>query len=100
MGGLDGAPGGGDPFANRLVPDVTAALFALGAALAVALWAPNTQELMADHEPGLGFDPERAPRGPRWRPSLATGALAGALLFTWFLTLFSADVSEFLYFQF
>jgi len=104
MVGLDGAPAGGDPFANRLVTDATGAIVALGIGLALALWAPNTQELMAEHEPALGFDAHRSPtpRWPwlRWRPSPVMGALVGGLLFAWFLTLFSADVSEFLYFQF
>ena len=66
--------------------------------LALALAAPNTQELLASHRPGLGFEARACVGRLHWLPSrrwaLATAVLATAG------TLALARASEFLYFQF
>ena len=71
--------------------------------LALAWLAPNTQRVLSQFEPALGFDPSVAAKdGPRWAfnwsPSLgwalATAAIAAVGV------IHVAGISEFLYWQF
>jgi len=98
--GIETVPGGGGRF--------VATWTTIAVLLAIALWAPNTQEIMRRYRPALdAADGVRTvtttSSGPRrdtlaWQPSvpwmLYTGALGAAALLS--LT----RVSEFLYFQF
>ncbi|HVM85084.1 MAG TPA: MBOAT family O-acyltransferase [Candidatus Binatia bacterium] len=89
---------------GRGTPGETAITFAdgimLAVVLAIAWFAPNTQEIMARFRPGL--DTERiAPARWPWRPNLATALIAcGVLASSLYFVLFTHRVSEFLYFQF
>ena len=64
---------------------------------AVALGAPNTQEIMRDHAPVLGAVGNRA-RGLAWRPSLGWAMAFGCLGALGLLAI--GGSGEFLYFQF
>jgi alginate O-acetyltransferase complex protein AlgI len=66
----------------------------------LVIWlAPNTQQIMALHRPGLGI-PEGSPAAKRllWRPTYAW-LIAGVLCAT-FGILAINELSEFIYFQF
>jgi hypothetical protein len=67
--------------------------------LPVALFAPNTQELLGRFQPALDF-PGDAARVVRfsWRPSMVWATLVGVLTAGGLLSL--SRVSEFLYYQF
>jgi alginate O-acetyltransferase complex protein AlgI len=88
--GIEFALGGGSAFVFGWV--WIAALFV------IAVWAPNTQQIVGRYRSALDFDPAEAARRLAWRPTagwaVATGAVAaaGALALT--------QISEFLYFQF
>jgi D-alanyl-lipoteichoic acid acyltransferase DltB (MBOAT superfamily) len=88
--GIDFALGGGSAFVFGWL--WIAALFA------IAVWAPNTQQIVGRYRAALDFDPREAARRLAWQPSrgwaVATGAAAAAG------TLALSQVSEFLYFQF
>jgi D-alanyl-lipoteichoic acid acyltransferase DltB (MBOAT superfamily) len=68
--------------------------------LALAWFAPNTQQIMARYRPGLDTE-AIAPKSWSWRPgaatALATAAVAAPALY---LVLFTDRVSDFLYFRF
>lgn len=72
--------------------------------LAVAWFAPNTQQIMQAYRPGLSETaaPPGRPGAPiAWRPGLVSALVVGALLATpLFLVVFTDRVSDFLYFQF
>ena len=88
--GIDFALGGGSTFVFGWI--WIAALFA------IAIWAPNSQQIVGRYRAALDFDPAAAARRLAWRPSprwaVATGAVAAGG------TLALTQVSEFLYFQF
>lgn len=68
------------------------------ALLSVALFLPNTQQLMRLHRPGLDFDPAEGRRALEWKPS---GIWAGALALIAAAGLLSlSQATEFLYYQF
>jgi hypothetical protein len=67
--------------------------------LAIAWFAPNTQQILAAYRPALGSpEPGAAPRWLSWRPNLAF-ALAAAVAALASIASLTQD-SEFLYFQF
>jgi hypothetical protein len=68
------------------------------ALLGVALFLPNTQELMRDYRPGLDFAPKGAANRLRWRPSVAWAWAIGVLSAAGALSL--SQATEFLYYQF
>jgi alginate O-acetyltransferase complex protein AlgI len=88
--GFDFALGGGSAF-------VLAWLW-IAALLPIALFAPNSQQIVGRYRPALRFDPALAARRLAWAPTpawscaIATLAVGGTLALT--------HVSEFLYFQF
>jgi|CXWL01.1.fsa_nt_gi D-alanyl-lipoteichoic acid acyltransferase DltB (MBOAT superfamily) len=68
--------------------------------LAIALFCPNTQQLMAEYNPGLGVPAAiRQSRWPiRWRPTVTWALFIAVLAFASMLHL--NRVSDFLYWQF
>ena len=92
MTGLHGLHGGLLP----LYPSRQLAYTVAG--FAIALFLPNTQQIMAAATPILGRLPPPAPRLLRWRPSLPW-AVASGLAGTIALLSIGGTV-EFLYFQF
>lgn len=75
----------------------------VGALSCIALFAPNTQELMRRYRPGLDFHPAgneqvSATGAIAWRPSTRWGLAIGIVFACGMLSL--TRVSEFLYFQF
>jgi len=66
--------------------------------LAIALFMPNTQEIMRNHRPGLDFDAGAATGALAWRPTAAWALTTGALSAAGLLSLSKA--TEFLYYQF
>ncbi len=66
--------------------------------LAIALFLPNTQELMRHHRPGFDFDPAAVTATMEWRPTPAWGLLTAALAAAGILSL--SQATEFLYYQF
>lgn len=67
--------------------------------LAIAWFAPNTQQIMARFNPALLIPQNMAPaRLMLWRPSMIGGVLVAAMAFTAIVNLHRQ--SEFLYFQF
>ncbi len=70
----------------------------IGALFAIAVLAPNSQQIVGRYRPALGAEPLRAARRLAWGPSprwaLAIGLVAAGG------TLALSQVSEFLYFQF
>jgi hypothetical protein len=69
--------------------------------LIIALTFPNTQEILAKHEPALGFKqrlPQESPLNVTWTPSLLWGA--GVTVAAVIAILQLAGPSEFLYWQF
>jgi alginate O-acetyltransferase complex protein AlgI len=67
--------------------------------LAIAWFAPNTQQIMARFEPALLIPRGMTPaRRMAWRPTVAVGLLAAAVAFASIVNLHRQ--SEFLYFQF
>ena len=84
----------GSPFPNRLVDPLPAVLW-IAALSAIALLAPNTQEIMARHRPVL--EPV-VPVRLAWRPTLPWAIVVALVGLTTALQL--SGVSEFLYFRF
>ncbi len=72
--------------------------------LAIAWFAPNTQQWMAREKPALGLPEHTAPAlrlaWLYWRPSLSHGCLFGLMLFVLIKLACTALTSEFLYFNF
>ena len=66
--------------------------------LAIALLLPNTQELMRNHCPGLGFDSAAVAGRLEWRASFAWGAIMALMAAAGLLSL--SHATEFLYYQF
>jgi D-alanyl-lipoteichoic acid acyltransferase DltB (MBOAT superfamily) len=66
--------------------------------LAIALFLPNTQELMRHYRPGLDFRPELVASRLSWRPTPAWGLATALLAAAGVLSLSGA--TEFLYYQF
>ena len=77
--------------------ELVAGLLAL--ALGIALFAPNTQQIMRNYEPALSATewPASRPLGV-WRPSLGYGLALGILAYMGLLNL--GNQAEFIYFQF
>jgi D-alanyl-lipoteichoic acid acyltransferase DltB (MBOAT superfamily) len=88
--GIDFALGGGSAF-------VYAWLWIAGL-FAVALLAPNSQQIVGRFRAALDFDPRYAARRLAWRPSPRWAVTMGIVAATGTLAL--SQVSEFLYFQF
>lgn len=65
--------------------------------LGIAWFAPNTQEIMANYEPGLGAS-NTANRHFHWKPSLLRVLIFGFM--TWVALSSMVEDSEFLYYQF
>ena len=69
-------------------------------ALALAWFAPNTQQIMKTYRPGLGSETAE-PAPITWRPSVLSVLIVGALLAApVYFVVFTDRVSDFLYFQF
>ena len=71
--------------------------------LMIVLAAPNTQQLMAETEPALGYratDGRPAAALFRWRPDAVTGAFTAAACFCGLVLLFRQASNAFIYFQF
>lgn len=66
--------------------------------LAIALFLPNTQELMRCHRPGLDFDPAAVTTRLKWRPSNTWGLAMAILAIAGVLSL--SQATQFLYYQF
>lgn len=66
--------------------------------LAIALFLPNTQELMRHHRPGFDFRPDEVTARLAWRPTPAWGLATALLAAAGVLSLSGA--TEFLYYQF
>ena len=66
--------------------------------LVIALFLPNTQELMRRHRPGLDFDPAEVSACLEWRPTLAWGMAMAILAIAGVLSL--SQATQFLYYQF
>ena len=66
--------------------------------LAIALFLPNTQELMRRHCPGLEFDPKAVTALLEWRPTIAWGLAMAILAIAGVLSL--SQATQFLYYQF
>jgi len=66
--------------------------------LAIALFLPNTQELMRRHRPGLDFEPSAVPARLEWRPTVAWGLAMAILAIAGVLSL--SQATQFLYYQF
>lgn len=66
--------------------------------LAIALFLPNTQELMRHHRPGLDFDPTAVRAKMQWHPTTAWRMFTAALAAAGILSL--SQATEFLYYQF
>ena len=64
----------------------------------LALFAPNTQQILADFAPALDFHPDGRSARLRWAPSRRWACAVIVLLSIGILSL--PQVSEFLYFQF
>jgi D-alanyl-lipoteichoic acid acyltransferase DltB (MBOAT superfamily) len=88
--GIDFALGGGSAF-------VYAWLWIAGL-FAVAVLAPNSQQIVGRFRAALDFDPRDAARRFAWRPSPRWAVAMGMIAATGTLAL--SQVSEFLYFQF
>jgi alginate O-acetyltransferase complex protein AlgI len=73
------------------------------AALVVAWFMPNTQEIMSLYHPALGGPRETDPTASRllWRPTMACAAMVGAAAVASLATIvFEKRVGDFIYFQF
>lgn len=70
----------------------------IAALFLIARFFPNTQEVMAAHEPAWDADEVRRPRRLLWRPERRWALVTASLLAAGVLAL--SQVSEFLYFQF
>ena len=72
--------------------------------LAIAWFAPNTQQIMQAYRPGLGSEEAGRPRRLgtiAWRPGLLSALVVGAVLATpLYFVVFTDRVSDFLYFRF
>jgi alginate O-acetyltransferase complex protein AlgI len=72
--------------------------------LAIAWFAPNTQQIMQAYRPGLGSEEAGRPRWLKtiaWRPGLLSALVVGAVLATpLYFVVFTDRVSDFLYFRF
>ncbi|CAH1386255.1 MBOAT family O-acyltransferase [Candidatus Nitrotoga sp. M5] len=66
--------------------------------LAIALFLPNTQELMRRHRPGLEFDPKAVTARLEWRPTITWGLAMAILAIAGVLSL--SQATQFLYYQF
>jgi alginate O-acetyltransferase complex protein AlgI len=66
--------------------------------LAIALFLPNTQELMRRHCPGLDFDPVAVTARLEWRTTIAWGLAMAILAVAGVLSL--SQATQFLYYQF
>lgn len=81
------------------VPVSTFPLAVLGIALAVSLWAPNTQQFMGNYKPALEINRWPAYAGRiLWRPSV--GYAIGVAFLCYLALLGIGSESEFIYFQF
>jgi len=74
----------------------------IAALLAIAWFAPNSQEIMARDRPALDFEPRSNRDGWRfaWAPTAAWGAATGVVLFVAMQALFAVPPSAFIYFQY
>jgi hypothetical protein len=70
----------------------------IAVSLAIVLFAPNTQEIMAQFRPGIGAKPVSLKRWPQWKPTLRWAIASALLAGCGVLSLHR--VSEFLYYQF
>jgi alginate O-acetyltransferase complex protein AlgI len=73
------------------------------AALVVAWFMPNTQEIMSLYHPALGGPRETDPNASRllWRPTFACAVMVGAAAVASLATIvFEKRVGDFIYFQF
>ncbi len=72
--------------------------------LAIAWFAPNTQEWLAQYKPALDYQPAKLihPVWPKlqWQPNIVFGILFGFMLFFCFKTFLEATPSDFIYFNF
>jgi alginate O-acetyltransferase complex protein AlgI len=68
------------------------------ALLAIAWWAPNTQQIMAGHAPALDWRDSGGARWLQWRPNAAWATAIGCAALVSIASL--TEVSQFLYFQF
>ena len=66
--------------------------------LSIALFLPNTQELMRRHCPGLDFDPVAVTARLEWRTTIAWGLAMATLAVAGVLSL--SQATQFLYYQF
>lgn len=66
--------------------------------LAIALFLPNTQELMRRHRPGLDFDPAAVTARLEWRSTIVWGLAMAILAVAGVLSL--SQATQFLYYQF
>ncbi len=78
--------------------DYSSLFIILGVMLAVAIFLPNSQQLLAKYEPAL--EPIRQPAGLRLNLGLQAGMLLGAGLFMVLRSFFTGAPSPFLYFNF
>lgn len=70
----------------------------IGFALAISVFAPNTQQLLRHFEPALVERPWPAFNGIAWRPTIGWAVAVGVLAYLSLLNL--GNRSEFIYFQF
>lgn len=70
----------------------------LVAGLAIALFAPNVNEIFSKYDPIIGRVRTNLPEALQWRPNLAWGASAGVMAAL--SVLYLTGATEFLYFQF
>jgi D-alanyl-lipoteichoic acid acyltransferase DltB (MBOAT superfamily) len=68
------------------------------ALLAIALLLPNTQELMRQHRPGLGFELDTGKPWLEWKPRPAWAWIIAVMAVAGILSL--SQATEFLYYQF
>src|SRR6202000_2530463 len=89
-----------DPATSSL-PSSDVALMAT-AALAVAWFMPNTQEIMSRYQPALNGPPaDRVSPVLLWRPTFASAAFVGIAAVASLATIiFEKRVGDFIYFQF
>ncbi len=89
-------------YANNLLPSGHAGFFGIAALLAVVFFAPNSHQLLGEHQPALedhltAQDGGRA-WGPRWSPRPAWAGVMAAVAVV--AVMFISRQSEFLYFRF